>query len=142
VHGAGDGGHASQLHRLQLLENAIDGQLWQVEHRRLTASGGDGHLLNVLHRGRGPLPSRDSMSCWHREARNNLMSRAHGLDSKSRKTTAKAVSRASISTRRCLCRRTRCSVRIWINNGRRCKEQWSCCCYEQDHIKSSLSFSA
>lgn len=66
VHGAGDGGHASQLRRPQLLENAIDGQLQQVEHRRLTASGGGGRLLSILHRGRGPLPSRDGTSCWHK----------------------------------------------------------------------------
>jgi len=56
AHGAADGGHAPQLRRLQPLENAIDGQLRQVEHRRLAASGGAGRLLRILHRDRGPLP--------------------------------------------------------------------------------------
>jgi len=59
AHGAADGGHAPQLRRLQPLENAIDGQLRQVEHRRLAAAaagGGGGSILYILQRSRGPLP--------------------------------------------------------------------------------------
>uniref|UniRef100_A0A0A9D7H8 Uncharacterized protein n=1 Tax=Arundo donax TaxID=35708 RepID=A0A0A9D7H8_ARUDO len=45
-------------------------------------------------------PSNGSASSWHRDGRNSLMSRAHGLDRTSRPETTKAASRASISERR------------------------------------------
>lgn len=49
-HGAADGGHVPQLRRRQLGENAVDGQLREVEHRWLA-----GHI-RTLHLGGRSLP--------------------------------------------------------------------------------------
>jgi hypothetical protein len=174
AHGAADGGHAPQLRRPQLLQNAIDGQLRQVEHRRLAAAGGGGRVLRILHRGRGPLPleggherhglcgrggGRDAAeqaeACQEPEqGQHELL--AQGGEEQSHVTGAwpgqeeqeddseggeqggkHQHALAGGARCHCLCRSARCSVRIWINNSRRCREQWSCCCYDQDRIKSS-----